>query len=92
MNRRIFELISFTLEEKEEEEGEGKVNREASRMERSRVGKWRFVTPGKLVARNLEIAKWWKKAEKGERKEEEGGRKKEEEENRRRSLSVGTCD
>lgn len=56
--------IDLVLGEGKKEEG--KVNREASRMERSRVGKWRFVTPGKLVARNLEIAKWWRRGERVE--------------------------
>lgn len=40
-------------------------------MERSRVGKWRFVTGGKLVARNLEIAKWWRVGDEEEVEEAE---------------------
>lgn len=41
-------------------------------MERSRVGKWRFVTAGKLVARNLEIsAKWWRVGDEEEVEEAE---------------------
>lgn len=66
LNRRIYSNRS-----RDSREGGGKVNREASRMERSRVGKWRFVTGGKLVARNLEIAKWWRVGDEEEVEEAE---------------------
>lgn len=35
------------------------------------MGKWRFVTAGKLVARNLEIAKWWRVGDEEEVEEAE---------------------